>query len=116
MSESRDSYLKRSHGLSDEDYNSQLVVQGYVCAVCKRVNPSKPGDDPQKLAVDHNHRTDANRGVLCRRCNLVLGMLEDSQELLFRLMEYLRHWDGSEMRYPKFPSDAWPSSEVKFTK
>jgi hypothetical protein len=38
-------------------------------------------------------------------------MLEDSQELLQRLLEYLRHWDGSEMRYPKFPSDALPGSE-----
>jgi hypothetical protein len=112
MPEKLNSYLKRTYGLSADEYETLLVAQGGVCAVCKRMNPSKNGDEPQKLSVDHSHYSGANRGLLCRRGNLVLGMLEDSQELLFRLMEYLRHWDGSEMHYPKFPSDAWPDSEV----
>jgi hypothetical protein len=95
----REAYLKRTYGLSESDYEAQVRSQNYLCAVCHEQN--KPGRDgePENLAVDHNHRTGANRGLLCQRCNRVLGMLGDSQELLFRLLEYLRTHDGSAIPY-----------------
>ena len=95
----REAYLKRTYGLSEDEYNAQARSQNYLCAVCHEQN--KPGKDgePENLAVDHNHRTGANRALLCQRCNRVLGMLKDSQELLIRLLEYLRKHDGSAIPY-----------------
>lgn len=41
------------------------------------------------LHVDHDHVTDTVRGLLCRTCNLGLGMLGDSIEKLQLAMDYL---------------------------
>jgi hypothetical protein len=40
--------------------------------------------------VDHDHATGAIRGLLCRRCNDVLGKVDDDREILRRAMTYLK--------------------------
>lgn len=115
--EKLDTYLRRKYnGLTEDEFETQLIVQGYVCAICKKPNPAKNGNEPERLSVDHNHRTGENRALLCQRCNRVLGMLEDSQELTQRILEYLRKYDGPEMQYPKLPLpgifDSCPVPEV----
>lgn len=42
------------------------------------------------LAADHCHKTGIVRGTLCRRCNVGLGHLQDSVEVLGKMMEYLK--------------------------
>lgn len=44
---------------------------------------------PRRLAVDHDHVTGKARGLLCRECNLSLGFMGDSQELLKVAANYL---------------------------
>jgi hypothetical protein len=46
------------------DYDAELAKQGGVCAVCGR--PPSPN---RRLAVDHDHKTGAYRGLCCYRCN-----------------------------------------------
>jgi hypothetical protein len=41
------------------------------------------------LSVDHNHKTGRVRGLLCKRCNVAIGMLDDNPKLLARALEYL---------------------------
>ena len=94
-----DKYLRRVYNMSEEEYEIQSTIQGGVCAICGGVNKSKNGTEPERLSVDHNHRTGANRALLCQRCNRVLGMIEDSQELAARIFEYLRKHDGSAIPY-----------------
>lgn len=61
------------------DYEALLASQGGACAICQGL----PGD--KKLCVDHDHsccpgpRTCGGcvRGLLCVRCNVGLGKLED---------------------------------------
>lgn len=43
------------------------------------------------IHFDHNHKTGEFRGWICRRCNLVLGMVKDNSELLINLSEYLKN-------------------------
>jgi Recombination endonuclease VII len=88
-------HLKRTYGLSAEDYENQLASQGYVCEICRGLNPLRLDGTRERLACDHNHLTGANRSLLCQRCNRILGMLGDSQELAQRVLEYLRRHDGS---------------------
>jgi hypothetical protein len=56
------------HGLSTED--AALMRQERSCAIC-----GGPGQ-----AVDHDHKSGRIRDVLCRRCNVALGMLNDDPE------------------------------------
>ena len=86
----RKSHIKRTYGLSLEDYQSILLSQGGVCAICQkdfgRTGPS----------VDHDHLTGRVRGLLCRRCNSGIGMLDDSIDLVLRAASYLeRFQDGA---------------------
>jgi len=41
------------------------------------------------ICFDHCHKTGKFRGWICRRCNLVLGMVKDNQELLVSMVDYL---------------------------
>lgn len=70
--------------MSKEQYNALVLAQNGVCAICK-----KPCALGRKLAVDHNHRTGKNRGLLCFNCNTGLGKFGDCQATLQRAMEYL---------------------------
>ena len=42
------------------------------------------------LLLDHDHRTGKVRALLCNRCNRVLGLAEDSPELLSKMSNYLK--------------------------
>lgn len=42
---------------------------------------------------DHNHKTGAVRGVLCRPCNVGIGFLRDNTSVLENAIKYLRRYD-----------------------
>jgi|SRR6266852_1603757 len=122
MGESTNSYRRRVYGVDDEWVETQLMVQGGVCAVCRKPNPSRNGEEHQRLGIDHDHMKGTNRGLLCHNCNLILGRvegkdgspLEQSQEYLMRFIIYLReHANGAIPFSPvgQEPSDSLPESE-----
>lgn len=81
---SRKSYLKRTYGLTVEQYDEMLAAQGGGCAICGR-----PPRDDISLHVDHCHRTGDVRGILCFRCNNALGDYLDDGGLLQAAADYL---------------------------
>ena len=99
MSESTNSYRKRTYGVGDDWFDAQLSYQNGVCAICKGLNPPRTNGDEQLLVIDHNHRTNATRGLLCQRCNKLIGFAEagtvNGQEILIRALSHLREYDGS---------------------
>lgn len=80
----RESNLKCAYGLTLADYNTMLDNQGGLCAVCGR------SPDGGVLQVDHCHRTGIVRGLLCRACNVALGMMEDDESRIQALQYYVR--------------------------
>lgn len=76
-------YLKRTYDLSLEEYNKLLADQGGVCAICGLPPTTR------RLAVDHNHKTGEIRGLLCYNCNVSLGLMKDSPDLLTKALAYL---------------------------
>lgn len=54
---------------------------GTCCAIC--------GGSDRRLVVDHDHRTNTVRGMLCDMCNLALGGFLDSPDILRRAATYL---------------------------
>jgi hypothetical protein len=89
--EIEDGRLQRMYGISLEDYARMLKEQGGVCKICKRPERMrwKHKRVPMKLTVDHCHATGRVRGLLCKKCNSILGYAEDQPLVLFRAAEYL---------------------------
>lgn len=90
---SRDSYLQRTYGISEQEYDEIKAFQNGKCAICQRATGAT-----KNLAVDHDHAhcsgkqgcRECTRGLLCSCCNQkVLGHLRDSVEALQRAIDYL---------------------------
>lgn len=82
--ESRARSVERTYGLSIKDHTVLRALQDNRCAICGRRQKM------QDLAVDHDHRTGAVRGLLCYSCNHeLLGAAHDTPMLLVRALIYL---------------------------
>lgn len=76
--------LQRVYGISLDDYAALFEAQDGRCAICGN-RPRK-----RKLAVDHDHKTGAVRGLLCSHCNhKLLGGARDSIDMLQSAIDYL---------------------------
>jgi hypothetical protein len=82
----RTSMLRLRYGITQGDYQQMLDRQHGGCAVC---HTTVTGNRNQYFDVDHDHKTGAVRGLLCRRCNITLGYYETAQELFTQLEAYL---------------------------
>lgn len=85
--------LANKYGITVEQYNEMLEAQNGVCAICEEAPPQEPTrkGKSNKLHVDHDHETLRVRGLLCLRCNVVLGAIEDDPELLESMIQYLKN-------------------------
>jgi len=77
-------YLAYTYDMTAEEYAEKLAIQNGVCAICG----SAPSG--RRLVVDHDHATGEVRGLLCERCNTVLGRVSDSTNILIAAIEYLK--------------------------
>lgn len=83
--------LKVNFGITLEEYNEMLIKQMGVCKICLKPETSIDGRNKRvkALAVDHDHITGKIRGLLCYSCNIGIGFLKDSSDLLKKAAEYL---------------------------
>jgi hypothetical protein len=81
----------KKYGIDFAEYQRMLVEQKGVCACCERPE-SRMTDagELRMLSVDHNHTTNAVRGLLCSNCNLVLGYACDDVTVLQKAIAYLQ--------------------------
>lgn len=80
----REAHLKRTYGITLEQWHSILANQGGVCAICSR--------EPRGIEVfttDHDHVTGIVRGILCRYCNHRQVGRHRDPERLRRIADYL---------------------------
>ena len=88
----RELHLRRYYGITPEEYDEMLEMQSGKCAVCKT---DTAGGKHNVFCVDHDHVTGKVRELLCKDCNIVLGIINDSPEHLGRLMAYIiKHKDA----------------------
>jgi hypothetical protein len=88
----REYKLRRSYGLTPECYAALLAEQGGCCAICGSADCSSG----RKMAVDHCHKTNKIRGILCGSCNRAIGGLKDDPELIDKAAAYVRHHMSNE--------------------
>ena len=81
------SFIKRTYGITWDDYVSMFDNQGGCCAICKSDNNKNTRTN--KMFVDHCHETGKVRGLLCSKCNHGLGHFNDDTDLLKQAIRYL---------------------------
>lgn len=80
--------MKAKYGITPEQYNEMYEHQQFGCAICRL-----PFD---KLDVDHNHKTGKVRDLLCETCNVIVGFLENHEDLVIDAVEYLKRHNRKE--------------------
>ena len=68
-------------------YEEMVRAQAGRCAICKEF-------PDQGLCIDHDHLTGKIRALLCRRCNMAIGLMRESASILTAAAEYLRQHNG----------------------
>lgn len=81
----RRSHLKNKFGITPEQYDEMVALQGGGCAICGGRQPHGV-----LLSIDHDHETNKVRGLLCVRCNRGIGAFRDNVGVLLRATEYLK--------------------------
>jgi Recombination endonuclease VII len=101
--EIRRANLWAKYRITPEQYDALRAKQGYRCGICGTdeadVDLARVGGRPRSdgqplhkvpLAVDHDHRNGAIRGLLCPSCNAGLGAFGDDPNRLRAAIAYLK--------------------------
>lgn len=78
-------FLKSTYGITPEDYDGLYDKQKGKCAICGK----HQSELKRRLCVDHDHNTGKVRGLLCHKCNFVIGNADDDIEILNKAITYL---------------------------
>lgn len=94
-------HVERTYEISAEEYDALLKWQDGRCYICGAV-PRR-----RRLAVDHDHRTGAVRGLLCSNdewgCNKTLARLLNDPVAAQRLVDYVTMTPLERMRRGEAP-------------
>jgi hypothetical protein len=74
------------YGVTPDQYEQMMLGQDGRCAICRSEEWPGKGNRPH---VDHDHATGKVRGLLCGKCNVGLGNLDDDPARLRAAAAYL---------------------------
>lgn len=80
---SRRRHLRISYDISVEEYEQMCLNQNNMCSICSSVG---------ELVIDHNHATGVIRGLLCRQCNVSIGLLKENVNMIRNAADYLERF------------------------
>lgn len=84
--------LKREYGITQSEVDALFEAQKGLCPICEGIlNP--PPD--RTTHIDHDHVSHKVRGLLHNRCNMALGLLSESPEVLRKAADYLEKHGAS---------------------
>lgn len=85
-------------GLSIDAYYQLVMASGGICAICHRPENTTDGNGKlRSLALDHDRKCCPGnracgkclRGMICRKCNVAIGLLDDSPSRMVMAILYL---------------------------
>ena len=82
--------LEYLYGITLEQRKQMFEAQNGCCLICGAHETTLK----KKLCVDHCHKTNAVRSLLCDRCNKILGMCDENSDLLSKMVSYLIRYNG----------------------
>lgn len=91
LQSARKAFFKSRYGVSMEQIEAALASQQGLCAnrACgTEISLTAPKGSGQRAVIDHCHTTGNFRAMLCNGCNLLLGRMEKSPNIVMGLKEY----------------------------
>jgi hypothetical protein len=83
--------VKHKYNLTEERYHAMMSEQNGKCAICLTIPKSKRnGKTTIRMHVDHCHKTNKVRGLLCYKCNSAIGLFEDNINRMKNAIKYIR--------------------------
>lgn len=79
--------IKVLYGITVEDYARMFKAQRGRCAICRTTEVGQTAK--KNLCIDHCHKTNKVRGLLCFRCNRALGLFYDNPKVIAKAATYL---------------------------
>jgi hypothetical protein len=76
----RNRSLIQRYGIDEAQFDALKKQQGGLCAICQL---------REAKVVDHCHKTNEFRGLLCHGCNGALGTFFDDPRIFLRAIQYL---------------------------
>ena len=77
--------LKARYGMTIQEWDALFDLQGRQCAICLSATPGPKG----RWHTDHCHATGRVRGILCAKCNFMIGAAQDAPYVLRRAADYV---------------------------
>lgn len=107
-------YYMRTYGITKGGFDSMWHEQSGKCALCGGSGFLMRGHHRKRLVVDHCHRTNKVRALLCHNCNRALGLFRDNPHVLRKAAAYIegegRCNDYPEREYSQAAGSAQPPS------
>lgn len=102
--------IARLRGITIEQYQQMFIDQNGLCKICQKPETRMARNGGvARLCLDHCHKTNIVRALLCHSCNQVVGHSKESIEILESAINYLIEFDTSyamdstdERTLPKF--------------
>lgn len=69
------------YGITKKIFDDYIEEHNNCCPICNKLL--------EKKIIDHDHSTGNFRGVICNKCNTILGMANDNIEILQNSINYL---------------------------
>lgn len=71
--------------LPPREFDRLVIEQCGRCAICNQADDNAE----MSLVIDHNHATKKFRGIICKKCNIAIGMVNEDPAILDAIKEYL---------------------------
>lgn len=75
-------HVKKLYNLTPVAYDDLMTQAVWACQICYT--------NSSFLCIDHIHATGEVRGILCKPCNLAIGLLRDDPDILANAIDYLK--------------------------
>jgi hypothetical protein len=86
--------IARRRGISRSVYEELFDKQNHKCAICNKEETRMIRGKISRLALDHCHKTNKVRELLCHNCNSGLGKFFENITVMQKAIKYLRKHNG----------------------
>lgn len=83
--------IKRRYNLSESFIREYLKKNKFQCEICSKQLGYPTDTNLQTFYIDHDHITNKFRGILCQKCNTLLGYANDDIKIFESCINYLNN-------------------------